>query len=374
MCGALAQDAKNFNETPIGDLSSYAATTLLFYDYFLTFSSEVKCVWRAKLSGATFIFLIHISWRTQSRDIADHVGGSLLKLQAPLTFSTVRFAIFTALRLYAIWSRNRFVFLFVMAVSLVSPAVDIYYYALVPITAAPTPLIGCGEITNFSKRRSTFPPSCSFKLFSPTSAILANVVVLVLTWLKTAGILRSLKTLKVKTSMGLLLLRDGSIYFILLCALNVLLALPCPHVNNAANALADVVISILVSRFILNLRKVYLTNHPSVASTFHSSRFSSLRFANSLTGNLGAPLTTLTESITPGPDGVSAECEDDDKEEGEVYTLDPMLVGLPVLDEGPTSTRGDSEDAVEGAGSSHPDADHHDPGGTDCRVASYEMV
>lgn len=47
--------------------------------------------------------------------------------------------------------------------------------------------------------------------------------------------------------------------------------------------------SILISRFVLNLRGVY-TPGGGAAESQHPSRFSDVRFANSVVGTLGAPL------------------------------------------------------------------------------------
>ncbi len=47
--------------------------------------------------------------------------------------------------------------------------------------------------------------------------------------------------------------------------------------------------SILISRFIMNLRAVY-TPGGSTAGSLHLSRLSDIQFANSIVGNLGAPL------------------------------------------------------------------------------------
>ncbi len=47
--------------------------------------------------------------------------------------------------------------------------------------------------------------------------------------------------------------------------------------------------SVLLSRFVMNLRGVYIPSD-SAGGSFHSSRMSDIRFANSIVGNLGAPL------------------------------------------------------------------------------------
>lgn len=62
--------------------------------------------------------------------------------------------------------------------------------------------------------------------------------------------------------------------------------------------------SILISRVIMNLRGVYTPGVNAVGS-LHLSRFSDVRFANSIVGNLGAPLAFEEEhrTLTNGPEG-----------------------------------------------------------------------
>ena len=50
--------------------------------------------------------------------------------------------------------------------------------------------------------------------FAPSFAIGVHALVLLLTWIKTAYIARSSRLLKTRTSISVLLLRDGSIYFL----------------------------------------------------------------------------------------------------------------------------------------------------------------
>lgn len=67
--------------------------------------------------------------------------------------------------------------------------------------------------------------------------------------------------------------------------------------------------SILISRFVINLRGVY-TPGGSTAGSIHLSRFSDARFANGIVGNLGAPLGFGEEednNISSTPEGENAQ-------------------------------------------------------------------
>lgn len=73
--------------------------------------------------------------------------------------------------------------------------------------------------------------------------------------------------------------------------------------------------SILISRFLLNLRAVY-TPGSGADSSIHLSRLSDIRFANTIVGNLGAPLGVEEEeesvsSRPPGGDTLIVNISDD---------------------------------------------------------------
>ncbi len=82
--------------------------------------------------------------------------------------------------------------------------------------------------------------------------------------------------------------------------------------NSILEKIANVPISItsiLISRFIMNLRGVY-TPGGSAAGSQQLSRFSDIRFANSVVGNLGAPLGFEEEEerhVADKPEGEEIE-------------------------------------------------------------------
>ncbi|TCD65045.1 hypothetical protein EIP91_003324 [Steccherinum ochraceum] len=120
-----------------------------------------------------------------------------------------------------------------------------------------------------------------------SAAIVNDLLVLVLTWIKTSNVWRDTwKNGGTKPTLTMLVLRNGTVYF----------GLGSPMLDiystdfNEATAFLFVLTSVtanLIARFILDLRTVYtdghaIANHPSV---------SNLRFGtNSLAGNMGAPL------------------------------------------------------------------------------------
>lgn len=84
------------------------------------------------------------------------------------------------------------------------------------------------------------------------------------------------------------------------------------------------IISILVSRFIMNLRGVY-TPGGSAPGSLHLSKLSDVRFANSVVGNLGAPLGFEEEEEK----GLASRPEDEDVELAKISD-NPLMEYLPL--------------------------------------------
>ncbi|KAI0786302.1 hypothetical protein C8Q75DRAFT_291204 [Abortiporus biennis] len=115
-------------------------------------------------------------------------------------------------------------------------------------------------------------------IFYRVFAIVYNALILILTWVKTFTLWREWRDLKHKrimrnVSSNDLLLRDGTVYFVLLFALNVTTIQF--NAFSSIPAITEVMSSILVSRFMLNLRDVKLPSDSQVSF---------------IVGNLGAPL------------------------------------------------------------------------------------
>ncbi|KAI0083645.1 hypothetical protein BDY19DRAFT_621277 [Irpex rosettiformis] len=53
--------------------------------------------------------------------------------------------VIAAIRIFAIWDRNRIIFTFVLGVGLINPIVCGYYGTTLVYSAFPPPLTGCGQ-------------------------------------------------------------------------------------------------------------------------------------------------------------------------------------------------------------------------------------
>ncbi|KAJ3476988.1 hypothetical protein NLI96_g10777 [Meripilus lineatus] len=143
---------------------------------------------------------------------------------------------------------------------------------------------------------NTYPKSqIQLPIIVRCAAILMDGLVLGMTWFKTASLMTMARRLNTKVTLATLLIRDGTIYFLLLLALNIMCAvfdtLPKGSQAQFGNggtfviSFQDALSSIVISRFILDLREVYISKNQE-----SNNRMSSVRFASQLSGNIGAPL------------------------------------------------------------------------------------
>ncbi|THG96480.1 hypothetical protein EW026_g5359 [Hermanssonia centrifuga] len=122
----------------------------------------------------------------------------------------VVFGLFSALRVYALWDRNVLLFLLILGLNMVPVATNIYNFKTITVTLYTVfPALGaaCIEI--------------SISLATRLAVVLADILVLVLTWMKTFGTRREASRIHIEVPMVTLLIRDGTIYFIALLAMNV---------------------------------------------------------------------------------------------------------------------------------------------------------
>ncbi|EKM56349.1 uncharacterized protein PHACADRAFT_193966 [Phanerochaete carnosa HHB-10118-sp] len=167
-------------------------------------------------------------------------------------------ALFSALRVLAIWDKSYFWSLLTFVLSMVPFATNIYIAAVSKYSFDVDPFFGtiCIEVSQISAR--TF----NIRMFRVTyttcgSLILADAIVLVLTWIKTFEQWRNARCLKMRASLTTCLLRDGTTYFIALLALNIaqLLTYNVSYTEIAiVSAMVTALPPVLLSRFIINLR------------------------------------------------------------------------------------------------------------------------
>ncbi|KAI0729078.1 hypothetical protein C8Q72DRAFT_831252 [Fomitopsis betulina] len=305
LAAELAYVAYNLELGYIQNYCMVATAALVLYEHACTLSQEADVIWSRKKTGATLLFLLNRfatagfalammllipNWDTL---LACRTVNLLLPaFQLMLSFI---WAAFSALRVFAISGRDWRMSGFVFALSLVPVGTNLVSdirqtYDLLQI---PFFTVVCDYTSLISEKTSI-----SLLITTRTCLIAADLLVLVVTWRHTYRLNKEARAISLKTPMVTLLLRDGTIYFTLLLVLNVLhLALEITDVFWDITYFVTGFSSIIVSRFLLNLRQVGAAESGAGADSgvgsrpsFVASHPSRLVFASVVLGNLGEQL------------------------------------------------------------------------------------
>ncbi|KAH8100114.1 hypothetical protein BXZ70DRAFT_940402 [Cristinia sonorae] len=323
-------------------ICSLVATAIVTYDYLLTFSSEVRFIWRRKINMATFIFVftrysilgfaIYRQWPVDEANISVEQCKRYSIASMVLTMLiTFNIGFFTSFRAYAITGRWTLPVIAVVLCSMFSPAANIYNYARPFVFAIVTngPFTRCIQMPTPEAMRRT-PRIMPILVRSIT--ILGDLLLLAVTWGKSYGVFKaSLQLRNFKPKISVLLLRDGTLYFVALAALNLVVLLLVisnqylhPNMGTAFIFVTETIACVLIARFILDLR--YITGDPSARdgdvttgmASEHGQGLSTIHFATStFLGNLAAPLRATSDTSTGG-------------DESDMWQVakEPFMVGL----------------------------------------------
>ncbi|OBZ67656.1 hypothetical protein A0H81_12198 [Grifola frondosa] len=175
-----------------------------------------------------------------------------------ITFLVI--AIFSSLRVYALADRNwKFPFL-ILIFGLVLPVAILYQQTTLTVLL---------QLTD-----------CVLATASRSAAIASDLLVVIVTIWKTKGAISRANV----APLSIVILRDGTFYFVVLLLFNVAdIIMLQVAINGAVADLVTALSVILISRFILNLRTVDMALPPFPTGT-------SLSFANNVIFSLGGPL------------------------------------------------------------------------------------
>ncbi|EIW58770.1 uncharacterized protein TRAVEDRAFT_20676 [Trametes versicolor FP-101664 SS1] len=345
---AAAELVLLYQATDLYSCWTHCAFALLLYDYILTFRHEVRFVWGRKISGATALFLVnryfiilpYLLGVVMQFPIQSKACPGIGRFVAVLEFLPyIIWATFSALRAYALSGRTTAIGIVIFILSLVPVGVNAYYFSTFSYINLDAPL-NCNELSDITPQLSK-----NLTIVSRATLMAADVLVIAVTWANTYGLRKASRDARISTSFSTILLRDGTIYFVVLVAMNAVQMMlnavkvsrgvafvthrwisnkhPPQPSNMIAQAsyvtiLEEPITSILVSRFILNLREVdhrganggggsdtllssagtgssFVVGHPRDAA-------STMRFASvaSTVDVLGAPLAHESDEETFG--------------------------------------------------------------------------
>lgn len=241
-----------------------AAVALLIYDWAITLGQELRYVWSSKFRGYTLLFILNrvnslgmivgilmglTPWYT-----GESCKAAVLVLASFQIMNFVIWAIVSSLRVYAISNRTVWVSLLTFLLALVPAATNVYNYI------ASSYFVSTYSILVECEYNQKYSDSVGMKLLICTrvAVILADAMVLLVTWRHLRGTLKSSRIGTNRVSLGLLLLRDGTLYFVMLLLLNIAQIIAVLDFGQNFDPIPDFIFPItiiIISRFILNLRR-----------------------------------------------------------------------------------------------------------------------
>ncbi|KAH9926357.1 hypothetical protein B0H21DRAFT_764173 [Amylocystis lapponica] len=300
MPGSNAQAQQIIQTIEATNFESYcalAAAALFTYDYVITLGQELKLVWGRKATGANILFMLnryltlaHV-WLSAA-PLWGCASGPCDSCYAIIEVGIVLgslingfWAVFSALRVYAIHSRKWKLPLLVLLLGLVPAATNLYNASQLGVVTTD------GECDIQNKTPTT--AQNKFAISTRVCVLASDTLVVLTTWRITYGIKRAANAANMKVSLTTLLLRDGTIYFVVLSLLNIAdIGLYVTGVYQDMGNFIDPLTAILISHFLSHLHEVYLSGGDSITTSGSSTaHFSDMQFSSRVVGTIGAPLS-----------------------------------------------------------------------------------
>ncbi|KAI0730559.1 hypothetical protein C8Q76DRAFT_715190 [Earliella scabrosa] len=326
----VADIIDGYNNLVVNAYCVVAAASFVFYEYIITFTSEVELFWKRGFSGATVLFLVNrylvlavailnMAGFTSLSDTSCSLLARAAFGLSPLQY--IGWATFAGLRSFAL-NRNRAVAVFVFVISCVPVGVDYSFYRY-DVQGVNLPVVGCAGT-------DTMSASVITNVIGVRSCLItADIILVYETWSSLArrGFCHG------RHSFVKVLVYCGATYFFVLLILNILhLVLTMLAINTPFQAASNVsaftepITATLISRFLLQLQSTR-------KRTLHID-------THSLPGNTTLALETLVFDRVAGPIGSSLSADE----------MDGTLSNEYELTGGLARSHGTAEEATEGAG------------------------
>ncbi|EKM58263.1 uncharacterized protein PHACADRAFT_252460 [Phanerochaete carnosa HHB-10118-sp] len=261
----------------VANYSNVAMLALVIYEHIITLDMEFTYIWR-KGTGRGVRLLYSINryavlayaiigyWSSLVPKVNCGAVTRLTEVLILLLWTV--FGVFSALRIYGLWEKNRYLFALILSLNLVQVVINIYYFSrLVPFASgfwfAPC-LVNDEALTPALEAR--------FIRASRASVIAADGLTLFLTWYKTKDQYKEMKKLSglnFPTSMGGVLIRSGSICFLILFVMNIAQVITFEILDNQfLTPFITVLAPTLANRLLISLQELRGSGYPANISQF----------------------------------------------------------------------------------------------------------
>ncbi|EKM50290.1 uncharacterized protein PHACADRAFT_201128 [Phanerochaete carnosa HHB-10118-sp] len=235
-----------------------ASSCLAVYEFLITFSNEIEIVWRRPITVRA-VLLGSVRWCMLLATVTNLAPANSVTMLTTGLYGASDPVL--GIRPHAISPRR----------TMVPFATNMYNAVMTKYGLDVDPLFGtmCIDGSRLSAQTYNIIIILQYRLFYITrgSLILADAIVLILTWIKTFRHWMNARRLTMKTSLTTCLLRDGTVYFVALLALNMTQLLTLNFSDTEMGLLSTLITTmppILISRFIINLRTAgsTMSDHP----------------------------------------------------------------------------------------------------------------
>ncbi|TBU43473.1 hypothetical protein BD309DRAFT_864231 [Dichomitus squalens] len=309
-------------------LISIAATAIIVYDYALTIDLEVQQIWKRDISGTTVLFILTRYITLLQRIFVLISLSPLHSLDAcnivswfqAITTSilAVVMSSIAAVRVFALWNRDYRLFAAIMLAGLLPALANIYFRSASTVFLVPSNLFTCQSVPTAMSALTYKRLSVATRVIS----IFSDGLVVVLTWMKTYRTHVLTRGVDFRTNYSTLILRDGTLYFLAVCFLNVIAIVYV--MNIGSNLLNDMIValgSLLMSRFLLNLRDQRARNETQTFTTsmaFTSRPLSTIKLGSGWRASHSMAGSMLCDDA----DGDMDEDEDEDAKDPDLWRCD----------------------------------------------------
>ncbi|TBU23787.1 hypothetical protein BD311DRAFT_703315 [Dichomitus squalens] len=263
----MSSDLENVLENGfVEQICLSAGIALLLYDTFLTLDREISFMWargRVRMIMLLFVirhvqlasYLFNILW-TSYNSVSSQVCTWLTPLSSIASIIPyIGWAAFLGWRAYALSTSNLFVGILVFCCS-ASFAIPALFTTVAQSSIYVAAIPGCNSGWRIPVQEGTKVLARLLDVSRPL-AVLADLIVLTLTWLKTQETWLSLRNSKHSRSLPVVLLENGFVCFFVSTSLHIaswaILLRAEVLVGQYLSTIRDAVISVLLSRFILDL-------------------------------------------------------------------------------------------------------------------------